>query len=107
MTGGFVGGLMISRLGIFKSLFYGGMIHAVSLFAHLVLYSVGYHPLMLYLTVGVEHFTGGMRLTALFAYQMTLCHSSYAATQLALCTSLVTLGRPLSLSVPPFFLYLV
>jgi PAT family beta-lactamase induction signal transducer AmpG len=93
MTGGFVGGLMISRLGIFKSLFYGGMIHAVSLFAHLVLYSVGYHPLMLYLTVGVEHFTGGMRLTALFAYQMTLCHSSYAATQLALCTSLVTLGR--------------
>jgi PAT family beta-lactamase induction signal transducer AmpG len=102
IAGGFVGGLMIARLGIIRSLFYGGLIHGLSLFAHLALYRAGYDPFMLYFTVGIEHFTGGMRLTALLTYQMILCTSSYAATQLALFTSLVTFGRTLFSSASGF-----
>ncbi len=107
IMGGFVGGAMIARLGIIKSLFYGGLIHALSLFAHIALYKIGSNLPMLYFTVGIEHFTGGMRLTALFAYQMTLCTSAYAATQLALCSSLITFGRTLFSSISGYMVALL
>lgn len=96
IIGGFIGGLMIARLGIMKSLFINALVHGVSLLCHVAIAANGYDMSMLYLAVALEHITGGMRTTALFAYQMTLCNPVYAATQLALLTSCVSLGRALT-----------
>lgn len=91
--GGLVGGLIVARQGIMKSLFYCGLIHAIAMFMYIVMYRSGHDLSVLYVSVALENVTGGMRLTALFSYQMRLCNKLHAATQLALLTSFVNLGR--------------
>lgn len=93
--GGFVGGMIVVRYGMLKSLFYCAAIHGVATLSYILLYYMGQDTATLYLSVALEHVTGGMRITALFAYQMTLVNPTYAATQLALLTSIVHLGRTL------------
>jgi len=60
---------------------------------YIVNFYAGHDIPILYLSVAIEHFTAGMRTGALFSYQLTLSNPVYAATQLALLTSLVNLGR--------------
>lgn len=93
ILGGFIGGLLFSRWGLYKSLYFCGLTHSLSILSNLILLHVGNDILSLYFCVAAEHITSGMRLTALFAYQLTLCNRIHAATQLALLTSLVHLGR--------------
>jgi PAT family beta-lactamase induction signal transducer AmpG len=93
IVGGFVGGVLITRLGIIKSLFYFALIHGLSMLMYIVLYYAGHDLSVFYLSVAIENVTGGMRMTALFAYQMSLCNRLHAATQLALLTSCVHSGR--------------
>ena len=91
--GGFVGGYMIARIGMLKSLFVTALIHGMSMLMFVVIANVGYNLDLLYLTIALEHITSGMRTTSLFAFQMTLVSPVYAATQLALLTSVVHFGR--------------
>lgn len=91
--GGFVGGVMILRWGIIKSLFYAALIHGIAMLGYLIILYYGYNVWALYGTVALEDFTSGLRITALFAYQMTCCNFAHSATQMALLTSLVHLGR--------------
>lgn len=100
--GGFVGGMLINRLGMVRSLFWFALIHAVATLMFVVMSYVGNSLPFLYFSIALEHITGGMRTTALFAYQLTLCNVSYAATQLALMTSLVNLGRTSCASISGF-----
>ncbi|MBA4118532.1 MAG: MFS transporter [Candidatus Puniceispirillum sp.] len=93
ILGGFVGGIMTARLGMLRTLLWAGLLHAVSLLCFLWVGAAGHDMGVLYICVALEHLTGGMRVTALFAYQLTLCNPTYAATQLALLSSLVELGR--------------
>ncbi len=95
VLGGFIGGVLILRHGILRSLFFMAAIHGLSMLGYLVLSHFGNNLLLLYITVAIEDITGGMRVTALFAFQMSLCSPTYAATQLALFTSIVHLGRVL------------
>lgn len=99
ILGGFIGGILIVRIGIIQALFFSALIHGVSLFLYVLMAKVGYNLEMLYFTVAIEHITGGMRTTALFAYQMTLCNPVYAATQFALLTSVVHFGRTTTASL--------
>jgi PAT family beta-lactamase induction signal transducer AmpG len=93
ILGGLMGGVLVAQLGMHRSLLITGLVHGVSIFLYIVMAKVGYNLPCLYLTIALEHITGGMRTTALFAFQMTLCTPAYAATQLALLTSLVHMGR--------------
>lgn len=93
--GGFVGGIVTMRWGMMKSLFYGALFHGMATFCYLMVLNTGHNMPILYLTVALEHITGGMRVTALFAYQLTLCNTAYAATQLALLSSFVEMSRTL------------
>lgn len=93
IIGGLIGGFVINKLGMIRSMFYGCLLHALTILFLTYLNYVGHNFVILYITIGLEHFTGGMRLTALFAYQLRLCNPTYAATQLALMASLVSLGR--------------
>lgn len=91
--GGLAGGVLIIRLGFLKSLLIFGTLHGISNLMYIaVAHSGNYLPLF-YLSIGLEYLTGGMRTTALFAYQLTLCNRKYAAAQLALLTSCFSLGR--------------
>jgi len=91
--GGLVGGIIVTRLSFLRSLLLLGFLHAVANFMYIMMFHAGYSIEMLYFTIAIEHITSGMRTTALFAYQLTLCNVSYAATQLALVASLVNLSR--------------
>jgi PAT family beta-lactamase induction signal transducer AmpG len=93
ILGGFMGGLLIVRLGMQRSLFFCALIHGVTILLYALLSQVGHNVPLLYAVVGIEHITSGMRTTALLTYQMTLVNPVYAATQLALLVSLVNLGR--------------
>lgn len=97
--GGLVGGVIVARFGFLRSLFSLGLLHAAANLMYIVMFYAGYNTKMLYFTIAVEHITSGMRTTAFFAYQLTLCNISYAATQLALIVSLVNLSRILCSSL--------
>jgi len=99
ILGGFVGGMLISRLGMIKSIFIFGLMHGFSILMYIFLEKFEGGVYFLYLSIALENITGGMRTTALFAFQFTLCNVSYAATQLALLTSCVHLGRTLCSSI--------
>jgi PAT family beta-lactamase induction signal transducer AmpG len=98
ILGGFIGGILIARLGIIPSLMINGLFHGAAIFLYVVMAQVGYSIEVLYFTIAIEHITSGMRTTALFAYQMSICSPMYAATQLALLTSIVHLGRTVTAS---------
>lgn len=93
ISGGIVGGILVMRLGFLRSMYVCGLLHAIAMGMNLVLVEVGYNLPVLYVAIALENITSGMRTNALLAYQLTLCNVSYAATQMALMTSCVSLGR--------------
>ena len=95
ILGGFLGGIWTMRQDMLKSLFYLGLLHVLGMTGYLILSYVGHDRTTLYMTIAFENITGGMRMTAFLAYQLTLCRSAYASTQLALLTSFVNLGHVL------------
>ncbi|MFN3230771.1 MAG: AmpG family muropeptide MFS transporter [Alphaproteobacteria bacterium] len=101
--GAVLAGVMVYRLGIIKSLWICGIAQLVSNFMFVILASVGPDPWMLGFTVAIENFAGGMGATAFMAYMASLCNVAYTATQYALLTSLMSVGRTL-FSAPSGFL---
>ena len=93
VLGSFAGGMIIRRLGMLKSLLFFGLLHGGANLMYVVMANVGHNLPALYISIFLENTTGGMRTVALFAYQLTLCNVSYAATQLAILTSAVHFGR--------------
>lgn len=93
ILGGFIGGWLLNRVDLHKSLILCGIFHCFGTFMYVVQVWGGYNLELLYLTIGIEHATRGMAIIALFTYQMTLVNVRYSATQLALLTSFTALGR--------------
>ncbi len=93
IIGGFIGGYLITRIGIIKSLFITAALHGISILMFAVIANIGYDLDLLYITIALEHITSGMRTTTLLTFQMMLVTPMYAATQLALLTSAVHFGR--------------
>lgn len=103
VLGGMLGGFMIARFGMIKSLFFSALVHGASILFFVALAKVGHNINLLYFSIAIEHITGGMRTTSLFAFQMTLVNPVYAATQLALLTSAVHLGRTMTAACSGWF----
>ncbi|MGB0935476.1 MAG: AmpG family muropeptide MFS transporter [Alphaproteobacteria bacterium] len=93
VLGGIIGGYVVTQYGFLRTILLGVILHGVANLMLVAMYYAGYDPFMLYFSIGIEHITSGFRTTALFAYQLTLCNTTYAATQLALLTSFVSFGR--------------
>ncbi len=72
LTGGLVGGVLITRIGFLRSLLYFGIIHMFATCMYIVNFYAGHDIPILYLSVAIEHFTAGMRTGALFSYQRLL-----------------------------------
>ena len=93
--GGIVGGVLVSRIGIIKSLIVCGVLQMVSNLMFAVLAVTGNDLVMLAVTIAVENLSGGMGTAAFVAYLSSLCNIAYTATQYALLSSFMAFGRTL------------
>jgi PAT family beta-lactamase induction signal transducer AmpG len=93
LAGGFLGGLLVARAGIWWSLLWAGILQALSNLLFAVQAVVGADLGMLTLTIAVENLSGGMGTAAFVAYLSGLCNVAYTATQYALLSSFMALAR--------------
>jgi PAT family beta-lactamase induction signal transducer AmpG len=93
LFGIFLGGLIMTRLGLFKSLLIFGVLQAITNLLYMVLALVGKSFILAIAAFGIECLCGGMGSAALVAFLMGLCNPKFTATQFALFSSLTALGR--------------
>lgn len=95
LMGVLVGGALMPRLGLFRSLLAFGILQAASTLTFMLLALVGHsYPLMV-LAVGVENLAWGMATAAFVAYLMAMCDHRYTAFQFALLSAFDSLSRVL------------
>lgn len=99
LLGALIGGGLVARYGILKSLLVAGILQMGSNAMFAIQAAIGSNLSLLFVTIGFENLAGGMGTAAFVAYLSSLCHVSYTATQYALLSSLMAFGRTL-LSAP-------
>ncbi len=92
IIGALVGGSLMVKLGLYRSLLYFGIVQALTIVAFSALAVVGRDYSMLVFAVGFENFGSGMGTAAFLALLMTMCNQRFSATQYALLSSLAALG---------------
>ncbi|HSV28282.1 MAG TPA: AmpG family muropeptide MFS transporter, partial [Candidatus Omnitrophota bacterium] len=95
IAGTFLGGVLVARYGIVKSLLACGVLQMLSNLMFAWQATVGHDIGALTLTIAVENLSGGMGSAAFVAYMSGLCSLSYTGTQYALLSSLAAVGRTL------------
>ncbi len=95
VVGVFVGGLIVKRYGIMKSLLGCGILQMLSNLMYAAQTLAGHDVQFLYFTIGIENLSGGMGSSAFVAYLSVLCNTAYTGTQFALFTSFMAFGRTL------------
>lgn len=93
MIGTYIGGSLIFWVGLFRALMISGILMMVSNLSFAVLAGVGYNVPLLVFTIGFENFATGIGLSVFVAYLSGLCNVAYTATQYALLSSLMAVGR--------------
>lgn len=93
IIGGLVGGLIINRIGLKKTLLLAGVLQGVTNLVYIAQAQAGNNIYMLGVTICCDNIAGGMATTALVAYLSSLCNIAYTATQYALLSSLMSLTR--------------
>ena len=95
IAGGFLGGILVVRFGLFKSLFICGILQGFSNLPFAVLSVSGNSMFWLTVSIVSDNMAAGMATTAFVAYMSSLCNTAYTATQYALLSSLTALPRDL------------
>ncbi len=94
IAGSLMGGWMVMRLGMVKSLWIGGILQAVANLPYAYLAMLGSTDTQaLAITISIDNFCGGLSTTAFVAYISSLCNVRFSATQYALLNSLASIGR--------------
>ena len=93
IVGALYGGIMLARLGLYRSLMIFGILQAVSNLSFMVLAYFGKVYSIMVVAVAFENLAGGMGTAAFVAFLMALCDQRYTATQFALLSALASLGR--------------
>jgi PAT family beta-lactamase induction signal transducer AmpG len=93
LVGAAIGGSLMVRLGLFRSLLFFGVLQLVSNLSFTALAWIGKSYAAMAFAVGFENLSGGMGTAAFVAFLMSLCNRRYTATQYALLSSLAVLGR--------------
>lgn len=93
VAGSLIGGLVLARLGIMRGLLVCGIAMGASNLVFVLQAWAGPDLAVLAFTVSIENITTGMGMTAFVAYMSSLCNVAYTATQYALLTSLMAMGR--------------
>lgn len=93
LSGVLLGGLVVYRQGILPALLVGGVLQMLSNLMFAAQALAGHDVAFLALTIGIENVSGGMGSAAFVAYLSSLCTVEYTATQYALLSSLMAIGR--------------
>lgn len=93
IVGTLIGGIVITKIGINRSLWIFAILQAIGNLSYFVLALVGKnYPLML-IAMNVDNFTVGLESSAFVAFLMSVCNPTFSATQYALLTSLVAFAQ--------------
>jgi PAT family beta-lactamase induction signal transducer AmpG len=93
IVGALVGGAILSKIGINRSLWVFGILQALSNLAYFFLAQLGKNYQFLVITINVENFCGGLGTTAFAAFMMSQCNPRFSATQFALLSSIMAVSR--------------
>lgn len=93
ILGGLMAGWLMSRLTLYRALFYFGLLQALSNLLYVWLACVGHHIGVMGIAIGGEYFFSGMASVAFVVFLMDLCDRRYTATQYALFSAVATIGR--------------
>lgn len=104
LLGGFAGGFLIPRLGLYRSLIIFGFSQTVTNLSFMVLAIVGKSfPLMIN-AVFFDYFCGGLSTVAFIAFLIILCRQEYSATQYTILSAFMAVTR---VFIGPVAAYLV
>jgi PAT family beta-lactamase induction signal transducer AmpG len=93
ILGGLLGGIMVNRIGILRSLMTCGVLQIAGTLMFVLQAEIGHSVPMLMATITAENVTSGMATSAFVAYLSSLCHQAYTATQYALFSGLTAFSR--------------
>lgn len=93
IVGALIGGALMTRWGLFRSLLVFGGLQAVSNLSFMLLAWMGKHYPLMVSAIAVENLSGGMGTAAFVALMMSLCDHRFTATQFALLSALAAVGR--------------
>lgn len=91
--GGLVGGMIVNKIGLKKSLIYFGVTQCLTTLFFAMLAFYGHNIMFFIFIITLENFSSGLATTALVAYISSLCNKLYTATQYAILSSVVSLSR--------------
>lgn len=91
IAGGLLGGILATRFGVMRCLFWGAVLAALTNLLFVVLAEVGYNLPLLYAVVSADNLAAGFASAAFVGFLSSLVNVSFTATQYALFSSLMTL----------------
>jgi PAT family beta-lactamase induction signal transducer AmpG len=83
------GGVILTKIGLNRSLWIFGVLQALSNVGYFSLATVGKNSSFLVLAINLENLCAGFVTAAFVAYLMSLCNQRFSATQFALLSSLM------------------
>jgi PAT family beta-lactamase induction signal transducer AmpG len=107
IIGGLLGGVIMLRLGINRSLWVFGVLQAVSTAGFAVLVLVGHELSWLAAVIAFENLSGGMGTAAYVAFMASLTNRQFTATQYALLSSLMGIPRVVAAAPTGFMVELM
>ena len=93
LLGTFVGGVLLARLGLFRSLLFFGILQALTNLLYALLAATGKSTVLMVIALGFDNFAGGMGAAAFVAFLMALCDVRFSAFQYALLSALASVPR--------------
>ncbi len=93
ILGGIVGGAVMLKVGLYRSLWIFGVLSAVSNLMYLALSMRGVDIPFLHATVVADYFCSGAATSAFSAFLMSAVNRQFTATQFALLSSFMAQGR--------------
>lgn len=103
IAGSLIGGIMMLRLGINRSLWIFGILQAASTAGFAVLATIGHNIMLLSGVIAFENLSAGMGTAAYVAFMASVTNKKFTATQYALLSSLMGIPRVMA-SAPTGFL---
>ena len=103
IAGSLVGGIMMLRLGINRSLWIFGALQAISTAGFAMLATIGHNIGALSGVIALENLSAGMGTAAYVAFMASVTNKKFTATQYALLSSLMGIPRVMA-SAPTGFL---
>lgn len=96
LLGGLIAGLLLTRYSLYRSLFFFGLLQALTNVLFVALALVGKNVVLLSIAVFFDNFAAGMGSTALVALFMRLVNKQFTGTQFSILVALSTVPRILS-----------